>query len=106
MEVLLVFSLHFDARIESTIMDFANTTDGGTICNQIADSRFGPQIQNCRDNFDLTLKFEHVLLSLLPNATLFVFVIGRIFFLRKQAVKARHNIAHYLEQVRYKSHRN
>ncbi|KAI1078911.1 ATPase-like protein [Whalleya microplaca] len=47
----------------------------------IGDDNFGPTVRGCRDDFDFTIKFENIILVLLPNALFIVICILRIIYL-------------------------
>ncbi|OJJ99191.1 hypothetical protein ASPACDRAFT_120323 [Aspergillus aculeatus ATCC 16872] len=52
------------------------------------DISFGPAVKGCRGDFDFTLKFETIILSILPSATFVVLSIPRgIWLARKSTVK-------------------
>ncbi|KAJ5180006.1 hypothetical protein N7492_003216 [Penicillium capsulatum] len=50
-------------------------------CN---DDLFGPAVQGCRGNFDFTKSFEHIFLSVIPNALFLVTAAIRIYHLGHQ----------------------
>ncbi|KAM7197970.1 P-loop containing nucleoside triphosphate hydrolase protein [Naviculisporaceae sp. PSN 640] len=43
-----------------------------------SDREFGPAVSGCRGNFDFTIKFEDIILSLVPSALFFVLAAARI----------------------------
>lgn len=45
------------------------------------DNSFGPVVQGCRDNFDFTVAFERVFLSIVPSAIFVVVAIARSCYL-------------------------
>ncbi|KAI1500381.1 ATPase-like protein [Biscogniauxia marginata] len=47
----------------------------------INDADFGPAVQGCRDDFDFTIKFEGVILALLPDCLFVIFSFLRIVYL-------------------------
>jgi ATP-binding cassette subfamily C (CFTR/MRP) protein 1 len=48
------------------------------------DDTFGPAVYGCRDNFDFTLTFEKIFLSLLPASLFIVSGQTRIIFLARR----------------------
>jgi hypothetical protein len=56
-------------------MDFSGCVD---------DDSFGPAIHGCRDNFDFTIKFENIFLSIIPASLFIVVALGRIIILGRQ----------------------
>ncbi|KAJ5752402.1 hypothetical protein N7520_009319 [Penicillium odoratum] len=48
------------------------------------DTSFGPTVQGCRGNFDFTLKFEKIILSILPSAVFIVLSVPRVIFLTRK----------------------
>ncbi|KAF6816591.1 ABC transporter [Colletotrichum plurivorum] len=53
----------------------------------INDNSFGPSVQGCRDDFDFTLRFEHIFLSILPSVIFIALSIPRgVSLLRKPAL--------------------
>lgn len=47
------------------------------------DDAFGPSVQGCRDDFDFTLKFEKILLSILPSAIFIALSVARTTLLAR-----------------------
>lgn len=47
----------------------------------IDDTAFGPIVSGCRGNFDFTLKFEKIILSMLPSAVFIALSVPRGIFL-------------------------
>lgn len=47
------------------------------------DGDFGPSVQGCRDDFDFTLKFEKIFLSILPAAIFIALSIARTALLAR-----------------------
>ncbi|KAJ5893247.1 hypothetical protein N7495_004938 [Penicillium taxi] len=47
----------------------------------VDDASFGPVVQGCRSDFDFTLKFEKIILSILPSAVFIGISVPRIIFL-------------------------
>ncbi|KAF4816934.1 ABC transporter FUM19 [Colletotrichum siamense] len=45
------------------------------------DDTFGPVVHGCRDDFDLTIKFEQVILTIVPAAVFIVAALPRLFVL-------------------------
>jgi hypothetical protein len=70
------------------------------ICQLEADQRFGPRVVGCRDNFDFTLLFEQIVLSLAPSALLVILSICRVLQLRRHNVKTLPTFLHYGKSVR------
>lgn len=50
-----------------------------------SDAAFGPVVQGCRGNFDFTLKFEKIILSILPSAVFIALSLPRGIFLARKA---------------------
>lgn len=50
------------------------------------DNALGPIVSGCRDDFDFTLKFEQLFLSILPSVVFLLAVIFRVFSLRRRLV--------------------
>lgn len=59
-----------------------------SLCLPAADRVFGPQVHGCRADFDFTLLFQEILLSIAPSSIFLSLVPLRVWYLRKQAVKA------------------
>lgn len=49
------------------------------------DSAFGPSVEGCRGNFDFTLKFERIFLSLVPASAFIALALARIAFLIRRS---------------------
>jgi hypothetical protein len=47
------------------------------------DGNFGPGVEGCRDDFDFTLKFEKIFLSILPSAIFIALSITRTALLAR-----------------------
>jgi ATP-binding cassette, subfamily C (CFTR/MRP), member 1 len=45
------------------------------------DDTFGPAIHGCRDNFDFTIKFERMFLTLIPESIFMAIALIRIAYL-------------------------
>ncbi len=45
------------------------------------DNSIGPDVRGCRDDFDFTLKFERVVLSIVPAAVFIALAFARIAYL-------------------------
>ncbi|KAJ5702177.1 hypothetical protein N7488_009725 [Penicillium malachiteum] len=65
-------------------------------CDAGSDNKFGPRVAtNCR-GFDFTLLFEDAMLSMIPAALFVVFLLPRLYYIRKKSVKVlSHNLAAY-----------
>lgn len=50
-----------------------------------SDAAFGPVVQGCRGDFDFTLKFEKIILSILPSAVFIALSLPRGIFLARKA---------------------
>jgi ATP-binding cassette subfamily C (CFTR/MRP) protein 1 len=64
------------------------------------DADFGPAVQGCRNNFDFTLRFEKIFLSILPAAIFIALSIPRIVFLVRRPKIARGLVWQVVKQVR------
>jgi len=53
--------------------------EGSPYC--ASDRTFGPAVLGCRGNFDFTVKFEDIVLSLLPASLFIILAIFRIWYL-------------------------
>lgn len=47
------------------------------------DDAFGPSVQRCRANFDFTLKFEKIFLSIIPSVVFVALSAPRLAFLSR-----------------------
>jgi len=54
-----------------------------------SDRTFGPAVSDCRGNFDFTLKFEDIILSLLPSSVFIILALFRIWYLSRAEILAR-----------------
>jgi ATP-binding cassette subfamily C (CFTR/MRP) protein 1 len=45
------------------------------------DETFGPSVQGCRGDFDFTLKFEKIILSILPSAIFIALSVPRVIII-------------------------
>ena len=64
------------------------------------DADLGPGVQGCRDDFDFTLSFEKIFLSILPTAIFIAASIPRIVFLVRRPKIARGLLWQVGKQVR------
>lgn len=48
------------------------------------DDSFGPIIQGCRDDFDFTLRFQHIILAIVPAILFLALSIPRTIWLSQQ----------------------
>lgn len=78
-------------------MDFANCVD---------DSAFGPIVKGCRGDFDFTLKFENIILSMLPSAVFIALSVPRVIFLARRPSIAGGAILQYTKIVGFPQARN
>jgi len=51
----------------------------------VEDDSFGPAVHGCRDNFDFTIKFENIFLTIIPNCFFIVIALGRIIILSRRS---------------------
>jgi ATP-binding cassette, subfamily C (CFTR/MRP), member 1 len=49
------------------------------------DDTLGPPVRGCRDDFDFTLKFEKIFLSMLPSAVFVALSVPRVVLLTRKA---------------------
>lgn len=63
----------------------SSSASTSAICHN--DYSFGPIVQGCRDDFDFTVTFERIFLSLVPSALFIFLAIGRVLFLSLRARK-------------------
>lgn len=49
------------------------------------DSSFGPTVRGCRDDFDFTVTFETIVLSLIPASVFVALAAARIGFLARRS---------------------
>ncbi len=47
----------------------------------VNDHTLGPTVQGCRGDFDFTLKFEHVVLSIVPSSVFIALALPRVVYL-------------------------
>lgn len=54
------------------------------------DDSIGPGVRGCRDDFDFTIKFERIFLSIIPASVFTTLSVARTFFLwrKKKVVNA------------------
>lgn len=45
------------------------------------DASFGPAVEGCRDDFDFTVTFEKIILSIIPSSIFIALAAARITFL-------------------------
>jgi hypothetical protein len=64
------------------------------------DADLGPAVQGCRNDFDFTLRFEKIFLSILPAAIFIALSIPRIVFLVRRPKVARGLAWQITKQVR------
>ncbi|KAJ5951885.1 uncharacterized protein N7479_010298 [Penicillium vulpinum] len=55
----------------------------------VDDVSFGPTVKGCRGNFDFTLKFEKIILSILPSALFIALSVPRGIYLARRPVTVR-----------------
>lgn len=67
----------------------------------VNDADFGPAVQGCRDDFDFTLRFEKIFLSILPAAIFIALSVPRIVFLVRQPKVAKGLVWQLAKQVRW-----
>lgn len=73
-------------------MDFSGCPD---------DATFGPAVRGCRRrDFDFTLKFESIFLSILPAALFIVFASARLVWLSQQTAIVKGRIFQFAKLVR------
>jgi ATP-binding cassette, subfamily C (CFTR/MRP), member 1 len=66
-----------------------------------ADEDFGPAVQGCRDDFDFTLKFELIFLSILPAAIFIPLFLTSVAGLVGKPSIVRGAVFQWLKLVRY-----
>jgi ATP-binding cassette subfamily C (CFTR/MRP) protein 1 len=52
-----------------------------SVCSSSSDDAFGPQVQDCRGGLDFTLRFEHVIFTIVPASAFLVAVPLRLLHL-------------------------
>lgn len=52
----------------------------------VNDVSFGPAVEGCRGNFDFTLKFEKIILSILPSAIFIALSVPRGIYLVRRPI--------------------
>ena len=50
----------------------------------VDDTSFGPAVQGCRADFDFTLKFEKIILSILPSAVFIALSVPRCILIARK----------------------
>jgi hypothetical protein len=50
----------------------------------VNDASFGPIVKGCRGNFDFTLKFERIILSILPSVVFIALSVPRAIHLARE----------------------
>lgn len=50
----------------------------------VDDESFGPAVHSCRDDFDFTIKFENIFLSIIPASLFIVICLGRLIILTRR----------------------
>ena len=50
------------------------------------DGSLGPTVEGCRDDFDFTITFENIILTVVPASVFAILAIGRLLSLRKYRV--------------------
>jgi ATP-binding cassette, subfamily C (CFTR/MRP), member 1 len=63
------------------------------------DATFGPAVQGCRDDFDFTLKFEKIFLSLIPASIFVVVSISRSLCLIRKPTLVQGRILQSIKAV-------
>jgi hypothetical protein len=66
----------------------------------INDEDLGPGVRGCRDDFDFTLRFEKIFLSILPAAIFIALSIPRVVYLVRKPKIAKGAIWQWPKQVR------
>lgn len=64
------------------------------------DETFGPTVTACRDNFDFTIKFERIFLSLIPSSVFIAVALSRVLFLVRRPEIVQNYIWRVLKLVR------
>ncbi|KAL3420510.1 hypothetical protein PVAG01_06955 [Phlyctema vagabunda] len=68
-------------------------------CSIEAEGQFGPQVSDCRDNFDFTLLFEETILYLAPLLIAAIIISFRIWQLHKRENRLYGGVLHILKQI-------
>lgn len=63
------------------------------------DASFGPAVRGCRDDFDFTLKFEKILLDLIPASVFVAASLPRLFYLLRRPVVVKGSFFSLLKLV-------
>ena len=72
-------------------MDFSGCPD---------DDTFGPVVQGCRGDFDFTIKFEKIFLSIIPAAVFIAISLSRVVYLSQKPTIVSGSILRALKLVR------
>jgi ATP-binding cassette subfamily C (CFTR/MRP) protein 1 len=72
-----------------------------SFCPSSADDAFGPQVQDCRGGLDFTLRFEHIIFTIVPSIAFLVAVPFRLLhlFTRPIVVSGRAPNSHQILKV-------
>lgn len=68
------------------------------------DSAFGPAVRGCRADFDFTLKFEKIILGMIPVAILIAVAIPRTVYLAGKPAIIKGLTLRLLKSVSFKPH--
>lgn len=68
-------------------------------CPLTVDNRFGPVVKGCRDDFDFTLLFEQVIMTMSPTALVLLLILPRIYHLHTQKLKTKRNWVYWSKCV-------
>lgn len=67
------------------------------------DISFGPAVEGCRGNFDFTLKFEKIILSILPSAIFIALSVPRGIYLARRPIIVGGTTFRFTKIVRFHS---
>lgn len=64
------------------------------------DTSFGPTVRGCRDDFDFTLKFEKLFLSIIPTSVFLATALPRLIYLSRRPVIVKGPVLRLVKSVR------
>lgn len=67
----------------------------------ISDASFGPAVRGCRGDFDFTLKFEKIFLSIIPTSVFLAISLPRLVYLTRRPTIIRGLVLRSIKSVRF-----
>jgi hypothetical protein len=65
------------------------------------DGSIGPAVQGCRDDFDFTVTFENIILTIVPASAFLILGLGRLLLLRARRPIVNGRVFSLAKLVRY-----